>query len=350
MLCVLIMAGGKGTRFWPLSTDKKPKQFLKLLGEETMIQMTVNRVKDLIPQDRIFVVTALEYVDLIKEQLPELPVRNIIVEPEGKNTAPCIALSAFYIEKLYKDSTMVVLPSDHLIRDEEKFRNTIKYAYNFVKDNNEGIITLGIKPTRPEVGYGYIKAENKRLCSEKNDEILKVEKFVEKPDLEKAIKYVEDGNYLWNGGMFIWKSKTILKLTKEYLNSTYQVLKEIAICSDEEYKKKLMKNYCKVQAVSVDYGIMENAKEIYVIPCDLGWDDVGSWNAVERYRKKDENNNVFLGKVKNIEGNNNLIVGKDKPIITVGLDDVFVVETDDVILICKKDNLDNIKELRKMSL
>lgn len=349
MICALIMAGGKGTRFWPLSTDKKPKQFLKLLGEETMIQMTVNRIKDLIPEDRIFVVTALDYVDLIKEQLPELPVKNIIVEPEGKNTAPCIALSAFYIEKLYNDSTMVVLPADHLIKDEEKFRQTIKCAYDFIGDNYEGIVTLGIKPTRAEIGYGYIKAENKRSWIKGNEEILKVEKFVEKPDLAKAIKYVEEGNYLWNGGMFIWKSKTILKLTKEYLNPTYEILKEISICSNEVYQNKLFENYSKVEAVSVDYGIMENAKEIYVIPCDFGWDDVGSWNAVERYRKKDEYNNVFIGKVKNVEGNNNLIMAKDKPIITVGIDDIFVVETDDVILLCKKDNIDNIKELRKMS-
>lgn len=350
MLCALIMAGGKGTRFWPLSTDKKPKQFLKLLGEETMIQMTVNRIKELIPKDRIFVVTALDYMDLVREQLPELPVRNIIVEPEGKNTAPCIALSAFYIEKLYKDATMVVLPSDHLIKDEEEFRHTMKCAYDFIEDNDEGVVTLGMKPTRPEIGYGYIKAEEKGQKIEGNEEILKVERFVEKPDLEKAKKYIEEGNYFWNGGMFIWKAKTILRLTKEYLRPTYEVLKEIAVCSETEYENKLAENYSKVKAISVDYGIMENAKEIYVIPCDFGWDDVGSWNAVERYRKKDEHNNVFVGKVKNIEGNNNLIVGKDKPIITVGLDDIFVIETDDVILLCKRDNLDNIKELREMTL
>jgi mannose-1-phosphate guanylyltransferase len=350
MLCALIMAGGKGARFWPLSTDKKPKQFLKLLGEETMIQMTVNRIKDLIPKERIFVVTASDYVNLVKEQLPQIPVRNIIVEPEGKNTAPCIALSAFYVEKLFKDATMVVLPSDHLIKDEEKFRQTIKFAYDFVQENDKGVVTLGMKPARPERDYGYIKIEDIGQWINGNEVILKVERFVEKPDLEKAKKYVLEGNYLWNGGMFIWKAKTILELTKEYLRSTYEVLKEIAVCSETEYENKLKENYCRVQAISVDYGIMENAKEIFAIPCDFGWDDVGSWNAVERYRRKDEHNNVFVGNVKNIEGNNNLIVGKDKPIITVGLDDVFVVETDDVILLCKKDNIDDIKKLREMVL
>ena len=347
MLCALIMAGGKGTRFWPLSTDKKPKQFVKLLGEETMIQMTINRIKDIIPEERIFVVTAADYVDLVKEQLPELPLRNIIVEPVGKNTAPCIALSAFHIEKFYKDSTMVVLPSDHLILNEEKFRQTIKEAYDFIQYNEEGIVTLGMKPNRPETGYGYIKAVENGQHKIGNEVICKVDGFVEKPDLEKAISYLEEGNYLWNGGMFIWKSKTILSLTKRYLKNTYEILEEIAISLKEDYEDKLTQNYKKISSVSVDYAIMENAKEIYVIPCDFGWDDMGSWNAIERYRKKDDHNNAFLGNVKNIEGYNNLIVAKDKPIITVGLDDIFAVETDDFILLCKKTDLDNIKELRE---
>jgi mannose-1-phosphate guanylyltransferase len=206
-----------------------------------------------------------------------------------------------------------------------------------------------MKPDRPETGYGYIKvSKNEEKSSD--EMVCKVERFVEKPDLKKAQMYIEEGNYLWNGGMFIWKIKTILEMTKEYLEPTYEVLKEIAVCEDEEYENKLKENYCRVQAISVDYGIMENAREIYVIPCDFGWDDVGSWNAIERYRKKDEHNNVFVGKVKNIEGNNNLIVGRDKPIIAVGLDNIFVIETDDVILFCKKDNLDVIKELREMAL
>lgn len=347
MLCALIMAGGKGTRFWPLSTEKKPKQFLKLLGKETMIQMTVNRIKKLIPMERIFVVTASEYVDLVKEQLPELTHKNIIVEPEGRNTAPCIALSAFNIEKYYKDATIVVLPSDHLIKDEDRFIDIINLAYKFVEEKEEGIVTFGMKPTRSETGYGYIKAiENEKLMID-NEVIYKVDRFVEKPDLEMAKMYIEDGNYLWNGGMFIWKAKTILKLTERYLKTTYDILNEIALSSEEDYEEKLKEKYCKVESVSVDYGIMENAKEIYVIPSDIGWDDVGNWSALERYTEKDKYNNVHVGNVKNIEGNNNLIVGKDKPIITLGLDNVFVVETDDVILLCKKEDLQNIKEIRK---
>ena len=208
MLTALIMAGGKGTRFWPLSTEEKPKQFLNLIGEETMIQMTVNRIKPIIPIERIFVCTGEMYVDLVKEQLPELPKRNIIVEPEGRTTAPCIALSAMVIERYYKNSNMVVLPSDHLINDEEEFRNTLLAADSFIKEKDEAIVTLGMNPTRPEVGYGYIKYSNEVLKS--NDfRVIKVEAFVEKPNLDIAKKYLREGNYLWNGGMFNKSNKDV---------------------------------------------------------------------------------------------------------------------------------------------
>ena len=185
MLCALIMAGGKGTRFWPLSTEEKPKQFLNLIGEETMIQMTVNRITPIIPIERVFVCTGEMYVDLVKEQLPNLPERNIIVEPQGRNTAPCIALSALVIKKYYKDANMVVLPSDHLISDEEGFRDIIKSADRFVNENKEAIVTLGMEPTRAETGYGYIRYGNdeKKI---NNHKVIKVDAFVEKPNREKA--------------------------------------------------------------------------------------------------------------------------------------------------------------------
>lgn len=213
MLCGLIMAGGKGERFWPLSTDDKPKQFLNLLGNDTMIQMTVKRLEGLIPIERIFVVTAERYVGLVKEQLPNLPEENIIVEPVGRNTAPCIALSAFYINKKIENATIAVLPSDHLIKDEEKFREVLKCGYDFVNKNQDAIVTLGMKPDRPETGYGYIKRMHEVEIIN-NNTVNKVECFVEKPNKETAEKYLKEGTYLWNGGMFIWKASTISKCTE----------------------------------------------------------------------------------------------------------------------------------------
>ncbi|URZ14839.1 mannose-1-phosphate guanylyltransferase [Clostridium felsineum] len=346
MLCALIMAGGRGERFWPLSTDEKPKQFLQLLGDKTMIQMTVERLEDLIDIERIFVVTGERYVDILREQLPKLPKRNIIVEPVGRNTAPCIALSAFVINKYYGDASIVVLPSDHLIVHEDKLLNTIKAAEEFVSKNDASIVTLGMEPTRPETGYGYIESGE---VSDKIDqfEIKKVNKFVEKPNKEKAEKYVEAGNFLWNGGMFIWKCSTILKLTEKYLNKTYNILKNVMDVGKDEFQIVLKKEYEKVENISVDYGIMEKADSIYVIPCDFGWDDIGTWYAVERYRDKDEYNNVCVGDIKSIDSKNNILVGREKPIVVVGLSDVFVVESDDIIFVGKKDDIERIKEIKK---
>jgi Mannose-1-phosphate guanylyltransferase len=345
MLCALIMAGGKGERFWPLSTDEKPKQFLNLLGEKTMIQMTVNRLNKFIPIERIFIVTAENYVNLVREQLPKIPKENIILEPIGRNTAPCIALSSFIIEKYYNNSTILVVPSDHLITNEEAFAENVNKAYNFIENNSDSIVTIGIKPDRPETGYGYIKLVNNEQIACDSEGICIVERFVEKPNSEKAKKYIEDGNYLWNSGMFVWKSKHILKLTEKYLKETYDILKEIAV-SEEDYENKLKENYPNVENISVDYAIMENAHNIFVIPSTFGWDDIGTWKSVERYRERDANNNICVGSVNNISSNNNIIMGKGKPIVVVGLDDILIAETDEIIFIGKKENIENIKEIK----
>lgn len=346
MLCALIMAGGKRERFLPLSTDEKPKQFLKLLSDKTMIQMTVERLESLIDIEKIFVVTGERYVDILREQLPRLPKRNIIVEPVGRNTAPCIALSAFVINKYYKDASIVVLPSDHLIVNEDKLLDAIRSAEEFIEKNDNSIVTLGMEPTRAETGYGYIKSgEVKEEIS--GFKIKKVDEFVEKPNKEKAEEYVKAGNFLWNGGMFIWKCSTIFKLTEKYLNKTYNILRSISEANGDEFNVLLKREYVKVDNISVDYGIMEKADSIYVIPCDFGWDDIGTWHAVERYRDKDEDNNVCVGDIKSIDSKNNILVGKKKPIVVVGLSDVFVVESDDIIFVGKKDDIERIKEIKK---
>jgi mannose-1-phosphate guanylyltransferase len=347
MLCALIMAGGKGERFWPLSTDKKPKQFLKLLGEETMIQMSVNRMIPLIPINRIFVVTDKKYVHLVREQLPHLPLQNIILEPLGRNTAPCIGLSAFIIQRYYQNASIIVVPSDHLIVDEDRFRETINLGYRFTEENEDVIVTIGMKPDRPETGYGYIKIDTVQAVLGNNN-IHKVEKFVEKPDLDKATEYIHDKNYFWNCGMFLWKCSTILKLIEKYLKETYEVLNEIAATSEGEFEVCLNKKYPEVESISIDYAIMEKAENIYIIPSDFGWDDIGSWQAVERYRLKDCNNNICVGRTQNIHSNNNVIFSSEKHIVVVGIDNVFVVESDDAIYIGKKEDLSKIKDIKKI--
>ena len=347
MLTALIMAGGKGTRFWPLSTEEKPKQFLNLIGEETMIQMTINRIKPIIPIERIFVCTGEMYVDLVKEQLPELPERNIIVEPEGRNTAPCIALSAMVIDRYYKNSNMVVLPSDHLIKDEEEFRNTILAAHSFIKEKDEAIVTLGMNPSRPEVGYGYIKYSDEVLKS--NDfRVIKVDSFVEKPNLDTAKKYLREGNYLWNGGMFIWSINNVINQIKMYSPNTYNSLIDIMEVSEEKLQQTINNNYEGTEATSIDYAVLEKSKDVYVIPSNFGWDDVGSWEALDRYREKDELGNVLVGQSKAVKANNNLVISSNNSVVVEGLSDIYVIENDGKVLVGHKSNVANVKELKNI--
>lgn len=347
MLTALIMAGGKGTRFWPLSTEEKPKQFLNLIGEETMIQMTVNRIKPIIPIERIFVCTGEMYVDLVKEQLPELPERNIIVEPEGRNTAPCIALSAMVIDRYYKNSNMVVLPSDHLINDEEEFRNTLLAADSFIKEKDEAIVTLGMNPSRPEVGYGYIKYSDEVLKS--NDfRVIKVDAFVEKPNLDTAKKYLREGNYLWNGGMFIWSINNVINQIKMYSTSTYNALINVMEVSEEKLQETINNNYEGTEATSIDYAVLEKSKDVYVIPSNFGWDDVGIWEALDRYREKDELGNVLVGQSKAVKANNNLVISSNNSVVVEGLSDIYVIENDGKVLVGHKSNVANVKELKNI--
>ena len=347
MLCALIMAGGKGTRFWPLSTEEKPKQFLNLIGEDTMIQMTVNRIKPIIPMERIFVCTGERYVDLVKEQLPELPESNIIVEPEGRNTAPCIALSAFVIKRYFKNANMVVLPSDHLIKDEEEFRNVIESANEFVNNNDEAIITLGMEPTRAETGYGYIRYGNEKQ-DVNNHKVIKVDAFVEKPNKEKAKEYLEEGNYLWNGGMFLWSVDNILEQINKYSNNTYKALERLEEVDEEFMQSFINNNYEYTDDISIDYAVLEKSKDIYVIPSNFGWDDVGSWEALDRYREKDEAGNVLVGSAKVVQSESNLVISSTQNIVVEGLSDIYVIENDGKILVGRKSNVKNVKELKEI--
>lgn len=345
MLCALIMAGGKGTRFWPISTEEKPKQFLNLVGENTMLQMTYKRINKLIPNERIFICTGEKYIHFIKEQLPEVLDRNIIKEPEARNTAPCIALSSLIIKRYYENANMVVLPADHLINNDDKFLEIIKTGDKFLLTNLNSIITLGISPNRPECGYGYIKVSPEPVYD--FNIIRKVEAFVEKPNYEKAEKYLEADDYLWNSGMFLWNVNSILEKVKRYIPNTYEALHELVKCSKADIDSIIKDKYKETDVISIDYAILEKDDEIYVAPSNIGWDDIGTWQAVERYRIKDEKENITLGRTSYIDGANNMVISSGKQIIVDGLSDIYVIESQDKIIVGLKRNIDSIKDLKE---
>ena len=344
--CALIMAGGKGTRFWPKSTEEKPKQFLRLIGEKTMIQMTVDRVRKVMPIEKIFIVTCSKYVSLLKEQIPDLPEKNIIIEPVGRNTAPCILLASMYIKQIYNEVNIAVLPSDHIMNKEEEFCNILKDANIALNEKINGIITIGIKPDRPETGYGYIECSNDiEYVNERK--VVKVNRFVEKPNLEKAKEYLEKGNYLWNAGMFIFDVNYMLKELERNFNEGYNIISKLPYIYESQYTDKLNEEYPKCEAISIDYAVMEKSNAIYVIPSDFGWDDVGTWNSLERYIQKDENMNIAKGNVEFSNSNNCIAYTENKKVILIDVDDIFVTEGEDTIVICKKQSIDKVKNFRK---
>ena len=340
MLCALIMAGGIGSRFWPQSTEDLPKQFLKLLGDKTMIRMTFDRINKLIPSENIFIVTNNRYVNKIKEEIPELPLVNIITEPCSKNTAPCILLSSLYIKNLLGEVNIACISSDSYIKKEEVFLEKIKLANDFVTNNKEALVTIGITPTRPETGYGYIKYNKDEAAPNK------VERFVEKPDLSKAQEYLNSGDYLWNAGMFIFNNINMIKEIETNSNNEYEVLKDLPNIGDESYKDFLNTNYEKCNKISIDYAVMEKSNHVYTIPSDLGWDDIGSWKSLERYIPKDSNDNIIKGDVKVINSNNNVIYGNGKKIILYNVSDLFCIDSNDVVIIGKREDLDKVQTLK----
>lgn len=348
MKTILIMAGGAGTRFWPLSRKENPKQFLNLTNQNmSMLQCTVARVKEMVEIERVFIATNNLYVDKISEQLPELPEENIIVEPCKRNTAPCIGLASLYIERKYPESTMVVLPSDHVVEDTESFKNILNSAASYA-NKGEKIVTLGIKPDKPETGYGYIHLGDK-VQEVENNSIFKVKEFTEKPNIEKATRFFEDGNYYWNSGMFVWKTETILNKLKEHLPDIYNNLKEITKSIGEPDEGEVIdKKFSCMNNISIDYGVLEKEEEIFVIPANFGWNDVGSWTALSEINEKDEANNLINSDYVGIDTNDSIIYSEDKLVTSIGIDNLIIVNTEDAILVCNKDNAQDVKKLRKL--
>lgn len=339
---VLIMAGGRGERFWPKSRKSLPKQFLSLTDDgKTMIQLTVERILPLVDMEDIYISTNQDYKDLVRQQLPEIPEENILCEPVGRNTAPCIGLGAVHMSKRYGDAVMMVLPSDHLIKYTSIFVNTLSDACE-VAQQGPNLVTLGITPDSPETGYGYIKF----LPDQTLGRAFAVDRFVEKPNLETAKEYVASEQYLWNSGMFIWKVSTILDNLKAYLPETYEGLNRIGeAIGTPEQEAALEKEFSAFRSESIDYGVMEKAKNIYILTGAFGWDDVGSWLAVGRIRQSNEFGNVVSGNVVTVDTKNTIIQGGKKLIATVGIQDLIVVDTEDALLICERDSAGDIKKV-----
>lgn len=341
----VIMAGGKGERFWPRSRSNFPKQFLSLTDDgKTMIQHTAERLLPLVNYEDMFIVTNKKYVKLVKEQLPDVPEDNILAEPIAKNTAPAIGLAAVLIQQRYDDAVMIVLPSDHLITQKQMYVDTLKIAISVSRDG-ENLVTIGITPTYPETGYGYINY-GKSNYSEKHSNVYAVERFVEKPNIEKAKEYLESGNYIWNSGMFVWKASTILKNFKQLLPETFEGLMDIkSAIGKNNFEDVLYDKFSEFKSESIDYGVMEKASNIYTIPGTFGWDDVGSWLALERITKINEYGNSVTGNVITINVRNSIICGTEKLIAAVGIDDLIIVDTDDAMLICSKECTQDVKKV-----
>jgi len=343
----VIMAGGIGARFWPLSRERKPKQFLSIFGNESLIEMTFNRLRRIIDTENIYVVTNEVQQQAINEQLAELPEENIITEPIGRNTAPCIGLAALHIKHRDPDATMVIVPADHIIQNVDEFVRIMNNAIEIANDTGQ-LVTIGIKPTRPETGYGYIQYidENPKKNPYVDKGAFRVKTFAEKPNLSTAERFLESGDFLWNSGMFIWKVETIMEEIRNLLPELYDGLQNITgTIGDDKYHSTLNQVYRMIRGISIDYGVMEKAENVYVLCGDFGWSDVGSWDEVYRVSSKDRHGNASHGRVIARNSNNNLLMANSRVIATHGVDDLIIVETDDAILVCKRGESQDVKEV-----
>jgi mannose-1-phosphate guanylyltransferase/mannose-6-phosphate isomerase len=343
----VIMAGGSGTRFWPLSREKMPKQLLKIGSDDTLIQLTVDRVLPLVKREHVFIVTnqglAVDIGTQLTSRFGGSWDSNFILEPEAKNTAPALALSALHLNRIDPDGIMIVLSADHAIRNVEAFRTCIATAASAAEQDY--LVTLGIKPNRPETGYGYIKAG--QPCHEAGvDGVCRVERFVEKPDLATAQGYLASGQYYWNSGMFVWKVRTFLKEIERHMPSLHegleQVRKSIGSGTETEAVRGM---FAQLQPVSVDYGIMEKTDRAAVVPADIGWSDVGSWTALEEVTDKDSSGNIIAGNVIDIDSTDSVIYADKRLVATIGLRDTIVVDTPDATLVCSRDRAQDVKKV-----
>lgn len=342
----IIMAGGIGSRFWPLSRKAQPKQFLDILGTgRTLIQQTFDRFSKLIPIENFLVVTSVNYNNLVLEQIPELNKRQVLLEPLRRNTAPCLAYAANKIKMQNPNANLIVAPADHLILKEEDFLQQIKNGLNFVKTNN-ALLTLGIQPSRPETGYGYIQVKNKVVFNNL-DNLYKVKVFTEKPNLEMAKIFVESGEFFWNSGIFIWSLSSILEALDLHLKDVSSLFEKGAkLYNTVDEVHFINKIYSECKAISIDYGILEKAQNVFVLTADIGWSDLGTWGSLYENKRKDEEGNVISGDNILTYDTQNCIVNltNEKLAVLHGLNGYIIAESNDTLMICRKEDEQQIKQ------
>ena len=342
----MIMAGGIGSRFWPLSRNNFPKQFIDILGTgKTLIRQTYERFLSICPKENIYIVTNESYIPHVLQQIPELEKNQVLAEPQRRNTAPCVAYAASKIYAINPEANLIVAPSDHIIKDEKSFQNAVLRGLEFT-NNSDVLLTIGIHPNRPDTGYGYIQFKEE----ESDDEfrIRKVKTFTEKPNLEMAKFFLKSGEFLWNAGIFLWNAKAILKALQEYMPDMYAFFQEGA----EHYNKPgeadyIRKAYGLCKNISIDYGIMEKARNVFVLMAEFGWSDLGTWKSLYEHLPHDKQGNAIVGQHVMVDHTSNCIINmsKDKLAIIQGLENFIVVESDNVLLICPKDDEQQVRNL-----
>jgi mannose-1-phosphate guanylyltransferase len=345
---LVIMAGGIGSRFWPMSTEERPKQFIDVLGVgRTLIQMTLDRFQGVCPMENVWVVTNERYADLVHEQLPDVPVDHILQEPCRRNTAPCIAYVSWRIKMTDPKANVVVSPSDHIVTNVDEFRRVITSCLKFAGET-DAVVTLGMKPTRPETGYGYIQADL-TSNSPRNREIYRVDQFKEKPDLETAKHYISEHNFFWNAGIFVWSVETIVNALRVYaprINNIFERIQNVMDTPQEQ--ETINKVYPDCDNISIDYAVMENAEEIFVFPADFGWSDLGTWGSLLLQSQRDMYGNGLIGKnIHTFECRNCVVhTTQEKKVILQGLDGYIVAEHDDTLLVCKLSEEQRIRQFQ----
>ena len=343
---LVIMAGGVGSRFWPMSTPECPKQFIDVMGcGRTFIQLTVDRFEGVVEPQNVWVVTSEKYAGLVKEQLPQLPEGNILLEPCRRNTAPCIAYVAWRIKKQDPQANLVVAPSDHLVLNPEEFRKVVLRALDFTAET-DAIVTLGMKPTRPETGYGYIQADHS-AASLRNKGIFRVDSFREKPNLETAKEYIKHKEYYWNSGIFVWSVNTIVNALRIYQSEIADIFENLLpVLGTSKEQAAINKEFPKCPNISIDYAVMEKADEIFVMPADFGWSDVGTWGSLITLANRDAQGNAVVGENVQLYETRNCMVhtSQERRVVIQGLDGYIVAEKDNTLLICKLSEEQRIKE------